>query len=112
MSRTFEVVEAQNAKSRLTVTPTRVTLKIHPNHEEKRERLIAAAHAIADQTDYPQSLRGFFNFEKGMIQMRNGKIKFREGYKKNKDIFCYSIDGKFISKILNKKTAEEVNEDV
>ncbi len=62
--RNFEVIDKDTTQSKLTVSPTRITLKISPRDRDRRDELIAAAAIVAEQIDSPVTLRGRFRGEK------------------------------------------------
>lgn len=76
MHRNFELVHKENALSRLTVTPTRVTLKVIPSHKGIEDDLIGLSLIMADQIDHDKSLRGTFDWDQRNIVLREktGKV--------------------------------------
>lgn len=74
LSRDFEVIHAVGGFSRLTITPTRITLKITESDIPNSTNFIRTAMIIAEQIplEYP-ALRGTFNSEKQIITMRQKK---------------------------------------
>lgn len=86
MSRVFEVVETTN-HSKLTISPTRVTLKVIP--EDNRDELIEAAKNISDNISYEKTLRGTF-----FTQDDDKKIRLSDRYKGT--TFTYNYKGELL----------------
>lgn len=106
LDRVFEIVRASRKFSRLTITPTRVTVKILPSATGNDNYIdathyVEAAKKIANNVDYPFALRGSFDPTDNFIVLSSGKIRGKGRYK-NKDVFIYNFDGELIETILNK----------
>jgi hypothetical protein len=70
--KTFEIFKNDTKKSRLTVTPTRITIKLDKTlSDDKQQNLIDFGYSVAKELEgLPNSWRGCFN-ERG-IYMNNG----------------------------------------
>ena len=58
MSRKLEVIEAAGKHSRLTISPSRITVKVRLADSEMIDVWVAAAKAIGERLNYGNSLRG------------------------------------------------------
>lgn len=85
MERVFEVVHYAELgrASRLTVTPTRITLKISPEDAQREQELTELSHSIASQASYPLALRGIFRWEHAVIVLatKNKSAKHRVSFR-------------------------------
>jgi len=73
MYRRFEVIKKDITRSKLTVAPDRITLKISEEDRDKEEYLIQAAEEIADQIIADVTARGRFDLPYKTIYMQYGK---------------------------------------
>jgi hypothetical protein len=72
LQRRFEVLYKENTCSRLTVTISRVTLKIKPGHEGIKDDLEEISNKIVEFIgNYDRTLRGTFNWDNRSIRMSN-----------------------------------------
>jgi hypothetical protein len=69
VSRVSEIRMTPGTKSRLTVTSTRVTVKVCGSDGEMYDELYLAGHAIAELIDSEKSLRGVFDTDHRRISM-------------------------------------------
>lgn len=73
MTRSSELVTALGKKSRLTVTPTRVTVKVSRDLRDRAEEIYRLALSIAEDIDPDVSMRGVFDFKNNQIRMHTGR---------------------------------------
>lgn len=75
--RSFELVFVPGKKSRLTVTPTRVTVKVSQANAELASVLADAGRKIADRINLDRSMRGGYDLlkERVFLQTERGDVR-------------------------------------
>jgi hypothetical protein len=71
--RRMEFVFVHGSKSRLTITPERVTIKVASKEGDYVGVFYAAAAVIATLTDFDVSLRGVFDMKTRKIELYSGR---------------------------------------
>lgn len=107
IQRDFEVIDATGKVSRLTITPTRVTVKVLPNEKHLLDEYVHAAENIAESIDYPLSLRGAFSPEEKEITLATGKLRRWNKHRKGNNYFTYNFGGTLLLETIDKPVEEE-----
>lgn len=68
--RSFEILRQGNTHSKVTITPSRVTVKIGKD-EQQSAVIIAASKIIAAQVDVDQAMRGVFDWSTRKIKLES-----------------------------------------
>lgn len=102
MNQYLEVVTAKGDKSRLTVTPTRVTVKVARIHEKLADRWLEAAIKVSEDIGkFEKTFRGELVPGSEHIVLATGKGKA------GSSIRVYSFNGELIdSRVRGEKTAQ------
>jgi hypothetical protein len=69
MNRVHELVVLPGKKSRLTITPLRVTVKVSQEHKELEAELVEASQRIAESVTLDRTLRGCFDVRNRRITL-------------------------------------------
>lgn len=69
MIRDHDLIITPGKQDRLTITPTRVTVKVTKAHEDAADDLYVAGQKIAEHVDFDRSLRGSFDLLKRRIEL-------------------------------------------
>lgn len=70
MERVHELVTLPGKKSRLTITPLRITVKVSREHQVLESELVQAAQKIAEDITQVRTLRGCFDVKHKVVTLR------------------------------------------